>query len=136
VFETWTTNQRSRQLRRALLPTAILLPTAAGRTPRMVGRAVQIRAGALSNEIESLGGPSAAGIPIVLHVAPPAQPPALAITRSGANLVISWPADATGFTLESAAALPASSWTAVPGVTGNSVTISPAGAASFYRLHQ
>ena len=83
-----------------------------------------------------VGGPSAAGIPVALTVAPPAEPPTLAITRSGANLVISWPAEATGFTLESAPALPASSWTALPGVTGNSVTITPAATASFYRLRQ
>jgi hypothetical protein len=60
----------------------------------------------------------------------------LQATRSGNNLVISWPAEATGYTLESSSTLPGSTWTAVAGVTGNSVTVPITGSAQFYRLRK
>ncbi len=134
----WTANQGLDNPRRSLLPTAVLFADGDQDERREWWvNAVQIRAGALSKaEIESLGGPAAAGIPIALEVEAPAEPPALTVARSGGNLVISWPADATGFTLESSLAMPAASWTPVSGVTGNSVTVTPAGAAAFYRLRQ
>ena len=134
----WTANQGLDNPRRALQPTAVLFADGDQDERREWWvNAVQIRAGALSKaEIESLGGPSADGIPILLAVPPPATPPALTLARSGANLTISWPPEATGYTLESANSLPTTSWTPVPGVTGNTATIAPSGAAGFYRLRQ
>lgn len=68
-------------------------------------------------------------------------PPVLTITRSGSNVVLIWPSNATGFNLQQTAGLAPSSWTlvnAVPiddGVT-KSVTVPITNAASFYRLAQ
>lgn len=134
----WTANQGLDNPRRSLGPTAVLFADGDQDERREWWvNAVQIRAGALSKpEIESLGGPSAAGIPVVLDVAPPPPAPALAIGWSAGNLTISWPAEATGYTLESAPAVSGAAWTPVSGVTGNSVTITPTGAAGFYRLRQ
>jgi hypothetical protein len=45
---------------------------------------------------------------------PPVETPALAIVQSGSNVILSWPASATGFVLESTASLgPPVSWGAV-----------------------
>ncbi len=66
--------------------------------------------------------------------------PSLRIDRVGPNIVISWPADATDFQLESRTAfVPTSLWTVVsdvPFVTAGRcfVTNSPAGPARFYHL--
>lgn len=62
-------------------------------------------------------------------------PPVLSVSQQGANVVISWPAGTTGWTLQSSAALSPATWTAVPGVVNNSVTITP-GTGAFYRLNQ
>lgn len=66
--------------------------------------------------------------------APPAAP-ALSIGREGSNVVVSWPAGATGYTLESAPAI-SGPWSVVPGVTGNSATVAPSAAAQLFRLRQ
>jgi hypothetical protein len=134
----WTANQGLDAPRRALQPTAILFGDGDQDERReMWVNAVQIRSGALSKpEIEALGGPSAAGIPILLSVAAPEAPPTLTVARSATEITLSWAADATGYTLESAAALPSTTWTAVPGVTGNSVKVPATGSAQFYRLRK
>ena len=62
-----------------------------------------------------------------------APAPTLQVARTGATLTLTWPA-ATGFILESADQLPAATWTAVTGVTGNSATVEFSGGARFYRL--
>jgi hypothetical protein len=57
----------------------------------------------------------------------------LTISVSGANVLISWPSSATGFTLQSASTL-TGGWSAVSGVQSNSVSV-PIGAGSqFFRL--
>jgi hypothetical protein len=136
----WTANQSLDNPRRALQPTAILFADGDQDERREWWvNAIQIRAGALSKpEIESLGGPSADGIPIVLSVSAPVPiaPPDLTVTKGNGTLTISWPADATGYTLESSSVLPTTTWNAVPGVTGNSVTVPTTGAAQYYRLRQ
>jgi len=48
--------------------------------------------------------------------------------------VIQWPADATGFVLESSPTLPTTTWTPVPGVDNNRVTVTPSEKSAFYRL--
>ena len=62
------------------------------------------------------------------------ESPTLSLSRSGGQVVISWPATATGFTLESSPAVTGAAWTAVSGVTGNSATITATEASVFYRL--
>lgn len=66
----------------------------------------------------------------------PSEPPALSISRTGDSVTISWPGDATGFTLESTPALAPAAWTPVSGVTGNSATVPVSGDARFFRLRQ
>ena len=60
----------------------------------------------------------------------------LSISRSGPNVILSWPIVLTGYTLESAERVPGGTWTSVPGVSGNSVTVPIAGSAQFYRLER
>ncbi len=61
-------------------------------------------------------------------------PPTLSIAVSGSQITISWPSDATGFTLETSIDLGSATWSSVPGVVGNSVTLTPGSGAHFYRL--
>ena len=62
-------------------------------------------------------------------------PPILTIARTGNAVNISWTAPGS-WILESANALPASSWTAVPGVVNKSVSVPASVASRFYRLRQ
>jgi hypothetical protein len=64
----------------------------------------------------------------------PVQPPNLSYTRSGTQCTLSWPIDVSGFILETATALPAVSWTLVPGVANNSVTVDASAGTRFFRL--
>jgi hypothetical protein len=71
------------------------------------------------------------------RVVPP--PPNLSLTRSGANVVLAWPATALGFTLQSATNLTSGVWTAVSNapviINGQySITNALAGTNKFYRL--
>jgi len=61
-------------------------------------------------------------------------PPALTVALSGKNVVITWPASAAGYVLESSPSLSAPSWTTVPGVSGTSATIPIGAGNSFFRL--
>jgi len=63
----------------------------------------------------------------------------LIITRSGDDVVLSWPASAVGFSLESAPSVQAPSWQPVltaPAVQGSEIRITnaPSGGVRFYRL--
>lgn len=131
----WTANQGLDNPRRALLPAAVLFSDGDQDERREWWvNSIQIRSGRLSNAaIEALGGPSASGIPIAIDLP---EPPALSATRTAGGLTISWPADATGYTLESSPILPATSWSLVPNVTGNSVTVPTTDARQYYRLRQ
>jgi hypothetical protein len=71
-----------------------------------------------------------------LDLGGPAPAPTLTVTLQAGRVVLSWPATATGFILESSGALPATNWTPVPGVQGNSVTVEATGTARFFRLRQ
>jgi hypothetical protein len=130
----WTANQGLDNPRRALLPTAVLFGDGDHDERReMWVNSVQIRAGKMSDaELEALGGPSAAGIPIA--VALPSSPE-LAITSAAGGVTITWPADITGYTLQTASAL-GGSWTDATGVTGNSTTVPHSATAAFFRLIQ
>lgn len=60
--------------------------------------------------------------------------PSLSVERLGNGTVrISWPVTFSGYVLESASSLPAVSWSTVPGVVNNQVTVTPVG-QKFYRL--
>lgn len=61
--------------------------------------------------------------------------PGLSVVRNGNDVVISWPAGATGYVLESSAAL-SGGWQAVPGVSGNSHKAAATGGAGFFRLRR
>jgi hypothetical protein len=64
-------------------------------------------------------------------------PPTLNITSAGSQIILSWSPDLTGWTLESASALPGVTWAPVPGVINNSVTVNPAvTGTSFFRLRK
>ena len=68
------------------------------------------------------------------QVVEPPDRPTLSVTRDGGNVTLSWPASVTGFTLETSERVPAATWTPVPGVANNSVTLPSTAASSFYRL--
>jgi uncharacterized repeat protein (TIGR03803 family) len=86
------------------------------------------------------GGTSGNGALFSLSLAPITQPPLLAITRSGTDVILTWPANATGFTLQSTTNLfSATTWTTVspaPVIVNaqNTVTNPLSGAQQFYRL--
>ena len=129
----WTANQGLDNPRRALLPYAVLFGDGDHDERRdMYVNSIQIRSGKLSDaEMTALGAPD--GNPLPLAIVAKAAP-ALTITTSGGNVTISWPADAAGYTLESSAAVSPTTWGAVAGVTGNSVTLPVSSATQFFRL--
>jgi hypothetical protein len=63
-------------------------------------------------------------------------PPVLNASLSGSNLTISWEPSITGYTLESSGTLPGTTWTPVPGVVNNSVTVNASAGTSFFRLRK
>jgi hypothetical protein len=134
----WTANQSLDNPRRSLAKLAILFGDGDQDERReMWVNSIQIRSGKLSDaELESLGGPTPGGIPILLS-GTPVEPPNLTIANEGAaGLRISWPAAVTGFSLERKTSLSAGAWEPVTGVAANSVLVpSPTGTA-FYRLKQ
>ncbi len=71
-----------------------------------------------------------------LSETPPPPPPTLRITRTGDTVTLSWPAEATGFTLEASPTLAPATWTPVEGVSGNSVTVPLSGQSRFFRLRR
>ncbi len=73
---------------------------------------------------------------------PPSLVPEIKVTRDGSNVKLSWSSTVgTGYFLESANVLPATSWTAVsetPSVAGgqNAVTVTTGSGSRFYRLRK
>jgi hypothetical protein len=130
----WTANQGLDAARRALQPTAILFGDGDQDERRIMWvNSIQIRAGKLSDaEMEALGGPTPNGIPILIPTL--ALPPALAISRNASSITVTWPIDVTGYTLESSPTIEGPTWTAVQGVTANSVTINAGSGNLFLRL--
>jgi hypothetical protein len=95
---------------------------------------IQVRSVKLSDaELEFLGGPTAAGIPVVI---PMAALPVLTVARSETGVNLSWPGEVTGFVLESTEDLSNPVWTTVPGVADNSVTVPVEAGNRFFRLSQ
>jgi hypothetical protein len=67
------------------------------------------------------------------------QLPALTITRSGSNVIISWPTNTTGFGLQQSSALGSPNWVGVSDPVSivnarNQVSVTPTNHANFYRL--
>jgi hypothetical protein len=62
--------------------------------------------------------------------------PALSMVRSGGQVTISWPQQVTGYELQSNTNLTTTTWSVVPGVTANSITLTPSEAVRFFRLHR
>jgi len=86
-------------------------------------------------------GPTRWATQITELIVTPVTSPPLFIARSGANLLISWPTNAFGFTLESAGTLPSATWNsnAPPAIISNgayTVTLPVAGSANFFRLRR
>ena len=61
--------------------------------------------------------------------------PSLSIRRQGDSVVISWPADVTGFALQATQGLNPVDWSNVPGVVNNTYQTTPS-AARYFRLYQ
>ena len=67
---------------------------------------------------------------------PKPTPVELAVTRAGSQVTLSWAPELSGYTLESANSLPATSWTPVSGVQNNWVTLPIEGTSKFFRLRK
>ena len=65
-----------------------------------------------------------------------ASAPSLSYSLTGTQLTLWWPTDVTGFTLEYAETLPASSWLPVDGVVNNQVTVDASSGKRFFRLRK
>ena len=97
-------------------------------------KSIQVSNGKLSDaDMEALGGPSSAGIPVVAPVST-VTPVAISLVRNGSSITLSWPATASGWTLQSAPSLINPSWQTVSGVVNNSVTVTLGPGDLFFRL--
>jgi hypothetical protein len=87
-------------------------------------------------------GASRSGAAYVFTGLGPVVAPALTLTRSGTDVIVSWPSPSTGFTLEQTAALAAAaSWVTNSGSvsdngTTKAVTVPTTNSAQFFRLHR
>ncbi len=96
---------------------------------------LQFRDGTLTaQQAAALGAASADGIPLLPSIS--SSPPTLTATFANAGLTISWDSNATGFTLESTDNLNNPTWTAVSGISNNSVLVNPGSGMRFYRLRK
>ena len=76
---------------------------------------------------------------VAFTINPPAPPATLRINRTGNQIVLTWSAALTGYILEAAGTLPATTWTTVPHeVIGNqnAATLQTSGARQFFRLRR
>jgi uncharacterized repeat protein (TIGR03803 family) len=80
----------------------------------------------------SKGGTSGYGTVFSLALGPPVIVPRLAVTLSGTNVILTWPTNAAGFTLQSATNLASPVWTPISGQFA--VTNGISGAQQFFRL--
>ena len=93
---------------------------------------IQIRSGKLSDaEMAAMGAPDGSALPLAITVK---AAPALTVLPGTGKVTVSWPLEVSGYTLESSPTLVSPSWTAVPGVAGNSVTVNISSANQFFRL--
>jgi hypothetical protein len=66
----------------------------------------------------------------------PGGAPRVSVARTVDGILLSWPADADGFTLETASSLGSSNWAPVSGVTGNSHLLTTPALQAYFRLRQ
>jgi len=130
----WTAYQYLDHPRRALQPAAILFADGDQDERREWWvNSIQIRSGKLSDaECVALGGPSASGIPRVEG----RFSWSIQWRVNGNWLALSWPVEATGFTIESSLAVAGPTWSPVAGATNNSVTVPLDAGSRFYRLRR
>jgi uncharacterized repeat protein (TIGR03803 family) len=86
-------------------------------------------------------GGGASGYGTIFNISLPVTPPQLAITPSGANVILTWPTTATGFTLQSTTNLISPVWVtnlSAPLIVNgqNTVTNPSSGTPRFFRLSQ
>jgi hypothetical protein len=127
----WTALQGLDNPRRALRDFAILFGDGDEDERRtMWVNSIQIRSGAMSKaELQNLGGPSAAGIPI-------ASSPAITVRSSGGVSKLSWPTWAVGYVLESTTDVNNPDWQPVAGAGANSASVAATDSARFFRLRR
>jgi uncharacterized repeat protein (TIGR03803 family) len=94
-----------------------------------------------NNLYGTASGGGISGYGTIFKISLPVTPPQLAISPSGANVILKWPSTATGFTLESTTNLISPAWaTNLPApliVNGeNTVTNPSSGMQQFFRLSQ
>lgn len=123
--------------RRALNPFAILFADGDQDERRVwYVNSIQIHSRKLTDaELEALGAPTADGLPTNGDTPEPDEP-SLVFAVQGGSLQISWAGELSGFTLEAADSLSSPTWTPVPGVANNSVTVPMSGTARFFRLRR
>jgi hypothetical protein len=134
----WTANQGLDDPRRALLPTAILFadgdPTGPDERRIIWINSIQIRAGALTKpELAALSVPAPGGIPVNIPVE---VGPRICFGVVSSQLVLNWPLNANGYTLESSPTLTPASWTPVTGVVNNSKVLPIGTGNAFFRLRK
>jgi hypothetical protein len=131
----WRTDARDG--RRALREFAVLFADGDQNEQRVwYVNSIQIREGKLSDaELEALGTPTAGGIPRP-GGEEPGDDPRLTVAIDTGNLRISWPADATGFSLESTPDLLNPVWAPVTGVSNNAVSVPLTDPQRFFRLRR
>jgi len=129
--DNWTANQSLDAARRALQPTAILFGDGDQDERRvMYASSIQIRAGKLTDdEMVALGGPSAAGIPLLIKPLPK-----LSIVKNSGSVTVTVSGAGNTSVLESSPSLTNPTWTPVPGVANNSVTLPTSGSGLYLRL--
>ncbi len=129
----WTANQGLDNPRRALLPYAVLFGDGDHDERRdMYVSSIQIRSGKLSDaEMAAMGAPDGAALPLAITVQPA---PALSILLGAGQVTVSWPLSVSGYTLEGSPSIGSPAWVAVPGVSGNSVTLNVSATTQFFRL--
>lgn len=85
---------------------------------------------------QNVGSQSVAPLSLItVDLLPDTAPPVLSYSIESGNFVLSWPAETTGWTLESSTDLGADdNWDPVPGVDNNSVSVPMTPPKNFFRL--
>jgi hypothetical protein len=87
---------------------------------------------------QNVGSQSVAPLSLVtFDPLPDSDPPVLSHTIQDGNFILSWPAETSGWTLESSTDLGGvDGWDPVPGVVNNSVSVPMTAPANFFRLRK
>jgi hypothetical protein len=85
---------------------------------------------------QNVGSQSVAALSLItVDLLPDSDPPVLSYAIQDGNFVLSWPAETTGWTLESSTDLGTpDTWDPVPGVVDNSVSVPMTAPRNFFRL--